>query len=65
MAIGLKPKGQSSDHEHLNKALRATISACESLTMSPRGLKSERPRHLVPVPSATTCKSEDNTRNEH
>lgn len=41
----------------LNKALRAIISACESLTISPRGLKSLRPIHFVPVPRATTSKS--------
>lgn len=50
---------QINPHKKINlsRALRATISACESLTMSPWGLKSERPIHFVPVPRATTSKS--------
>jgi len=44
--------------KNLIKALLAMISACESLTISPRLLRSERPTHFVPVPSATTSNSE-------
>lgn len=44
--------------ENLIKARRAITSAWESLTISPSGLKSERPIHLVPVPKATTSNSE-------
>lgn len=50
-------KGQTEDI-NLMRALRAIISAWESFTTSPRGLRSDPPRHLVPVPRETTCSSE-------
>lgn len=42
---------------YFTKALRAIASACESFTTSPQALIRDCPKHLVPVPSATTCKS--------
>ena len=49
---------------NLSKALRAIISAWESLRMSPRGLKRERPIHLVPVPNAHLKEKEKEMRGE-